>query len=330
MASDTALQAIQKIIKKYGEEAVYRLGEDKIAFINVIPTGSLVLDIALGVGGFPRGRISEVYGTEMSGKTTLCLHTVGNCQRLGGRVAYIDTENALDLDWARKCGVDVASLYVSQPPTSEQALDIAEILLSDFDLVIIDSVAAMLPGAELEGEISDSHMAVQARLMGRAMRRLLNPVKMANACIIFTNQLRSTMAMFGPPEETTGGKALRYAASVRLEVKRKEMIKEKEEVVGNIVRVRVSKNRVAPPFKVADFEIYYDEGISLTSELITYAREVGIIEGGGAGWFTVNDKGEKKKVQGMPALRALFKEDVVLRTNTENSIRQSYGLPLKG
>jgi len=324
------LQTIQKIIKKYGEEAVYRLGEDKVAFISVIPTGSLTLDAALGVGGFPRGRISEIYGPEMSGKTTLCLHTVGNCQRLGGRVAYIDTENALDLDWARKCGVDVPSLYVSQPPTSEQCLDIAEILLSEFDLVVIDSVAAMLPSAELEGEISDSHMALQARLMGRAMRRLLNPIKMSNSCIIFTNQLRSTMAMFGPPEETTGGKALRYAASLRLEVKRKDQIKEKEDIVGNTVRVRVSKNRLAPPFKVADFEIYYDEGISLTSELISYAKESGIIKGGGAGWFTLSHKGEEKKVQGVSALRSLFKEDVVLRREIENSIRQSYGLPLRG
>lgn len=273
--------ALASILKSHGDGAVMRLGEAAHLNVDVIPTGSLALDIALGVGGIPRGRITEIYGPESSGKTTICQHVVAQAQKRGGIAAYIDMEHALDPAYAARCGVNVDDLLISQPDTGEQAFDIAEQLIRSnaIDVVVIDSVAALVPKAEIEGEITDMQPGVQARLMSKALRRLSGVIKQTNTAIIFTNQLRQKIGiMFGNPETTTGGMALRFYASVRLDVRRVQAIKSGGEVTGSRTRVRVTKNKVAAPFKEAEFDIMYNEGISMLGDMLDVATSMNIIE----------------------------------------------------
>lgn len=322
------MKSVENVLKKWGAGSILRLGDEEVLFVSVIPTGSFALDLALGVGGFPRGRIAEVYGPELSGKTTLALHAIAECQKMGDNAAIVDAEHSLDREWAHTCGVNVDDLYVSQPEYGEQALDIVELLLPDFGLVVVDSVAALVPKAELEGEVGDAHIALQARMMSQAMRRLAGQIKKNNSVVIFTNQLRQKIGiMFGSPEVTSGGKALGYYTTVRIDLRKREIIKEREEVVGNIVRATVKKNKVAAPFRVAEFKIYYDEGISKAAELADFGIVKGLIEKGGAGWFTIKI-GEEQKVQGEPALRRFFLENSDVMRKLENEFRQANGLPL--
>jgi len=273
--------AVSQIKKQYGDGAVMRLGEATHLAVETIPTGSLALDLALGVGGVPRGRVTEIFGPESSGKTTLCQHIVAEAQKLGGTCAYIDMEHALDPGYAAKCGVDVDNLYISQPDTGEQALEIAETLVRSgaVDVVVVDSVAALVPRAEIEGDMGDATMGMQARLMSQALRKLSGAIKQTNTAMVFTNQLRQKIGvMFGNPETTTGGMALKFYASVRLDVRRVESIKVGQEVVGSRTRVRVVKNKVAAPFRVAEFDILYNEGISKSGDVLDLGVELGLIE----------------------------------------------------
>jgi recombination protein RecA len=289
---DKALEsAITELRKKFGDGAVMRLGESTRLSVDVIPTGSLALDIALGVGGIPRGRVTEIFGPESSGKTTLCQHIVAEAQKRGGACAYIDMEHALDPSYAAKCGVDTNALYVAQPDTGEQALAIAETLIRSgaVDAVVVDSVAALVPRAEIEGDMGDATMGMQARLMSQALRKLSSAIKQSNTAMIFTNQLRQKIGvMFGNPETTTGGMALKFYASVRLDVRRVQSIKNGAEVVGSRTRVRVVKNKVAPPFREAEFDIMYNEGISKTGDLIDIGTQLGMIVKRGA-FFSFQD-----------------------------------------
>ncbi len=291
-AKDKALDAtLLQIKKKFGDGALMRLGEASHLAVESIPTGSISLDLALGVGGVPRGRITEVYGPESAGKTTLCQHIVAEAQKTGGTCGYIDMEHALDPTYAAKCGVDVNNLYISQPDTGEQALEIAESLVRSgaLDVVVVDSVAALVPRAEIEGEMGDAQMGAQARLMSQAMRKLSGAIKQSNTCMIFTNQLRMKIGvMFGNPETTTGGNALKFYASVRMDVRRIQAIKEGQDVVGSRTRVRVVKNKVAPPFREAEFDIMYNEGISKTGDLVDLGATMEIITKRGA-FYTFND-----------------------------------------
>jgi recombination protein RecA len=273
--------ALASILKAHGDGAVMRLGEAKHMQIDTIPTGSLALDIALGVGGIPKGRMTEIYGPESSGKTTICQHIVAQSQKRGGTAAYIDMEHALDPSYAAKCGVDVDNLLISQPDTGEQAFDIAEQLIRSnaIDLIVIDSVAALVPKAEIEGEITDMQPGIQARLMSKALRRLAGIIKQTNTAVIFTNQLRQKIGiMFGNPETTTGGMALKFYASVRLDVRRIQAIKNGGEVTGSRTKVRVTKNKVAPPFREAEFDINYNEGISFLGDMLDVATALNIVE----------------------------------------------------
>jgi recombination protein RecA len=273
--------ALASILKAHGDGAVMRLGEAQNMHIEAIPTGALSIDIALGIGGIPRGRITEIYGPESSGKSTICQHIVAEAQKKGGTAAYIDMEHALDPSYAAKCGCDVDNLLISQPDTGEQAFDIAEQLIrsSAVDLIVIDSVAALVPKAEIEGEITDMQPGVQARLMSKALRRLTGAIKQTNTAVIFTNQLRQKIGiMFGNPETTTGGMALKFYASVRMDVRRQESIKSEGEVMGNRTRVRVTKNKVSPPFKEAEFDIMYNEGISRYGDMIDVGITMNIVE----------------------------------------------------
>src|ERR1700738_408078 len=283
--------AIAQIEKNHGKGAIMKMGStDARVRVEAVPTGAINLDAAIGVGGIPRGRVTEIYGPESSGKTTLCLHVVANAQKLGGVAAFIDAEHALDTEYARKLGVDVESLLISQPDTGEQALEICEILVRSgaVDIVVIDSVAALVPKAEIEGDMGDSHVGLQARLMSQALRKLTGAIARSKTIVIFINQLREKIGvMFGNPETTTGGKALKFYASVRLDIRRIGPVKEKEEVVGSHVRVKVVKNKVAPPFKQAEFDIMYSEGISHTSLLVDIGAEANIIEKSGA-WYSYN------------------------------------------
>ena len=316
-ALDTALA---NLTKRFGEGAVMRLGEATHLAIDVIPTGALSIDIALGVGGIPRGRVTEVYGPEGSGKTTLCQHVAAEAQKLGGVVAYIDMEHAMDPGYAAKCGVRVDELLISQPDTGEQALEIAETLIRSgaIDLVVVDSVAALVPRAEIEGEMGDSHPGLQARLMSQALRKLSGAVKQTNTALIFTNQLREKIGvMFGNPETTSGGRALKFYASVRLDVRRVTSIKERGEVIGNRTRVRVTKNKVAPPFRVAEFDIMYDEGISRVGDLLDIAVELGLIEKRGSYYY----RNDENLAQGRENAKQFLRDHPDVADDVEGVIR---------
>ncbi len=298
--------ALKAIEKEYGKGSIMRLGDRAEVSVDAIPSGSLSLDYALGIGGYPKGRIVEIYGPESSGKTTLALHAIAECQKTGGRCAFIDAENAIDPVYARNLGVDIDELILSQPDSGEQALEITEVLIKSgaIDLVVIDSVAALVPQAELDGEMSDSSIGLQARLMSKAMRKLAGVMNRSNCTAIFINQLREKVGiMFGNPETTPGGRALKFYASVRLDVRRGESLKNGSEVIGNSVKVKVVKNKVAPPFKTATLDIIYGEGISHVDEVINLAVENGIIEKSGA-WFSY--QGEKIG-QGFATVREFLK-----------------------
>lgn len=284
-------QALSQIERRFGKGAIMKLGDVSKIQVEVISTGSIALDLALGVGGIPRGRITEIYGPESSGKTTLCLHIIANAQRSGGYAAFVDAEHALDRAYAARLGVDTTNLLISQPDTGEQALEIVDALVRSnaLDVVVVDSVAALTPRAEIEGEMGDTHVGLQARLMSQAMRKLTSAISTSNTSVLFTNQLREKVGvMFGNPETTSGGKALKFYASVRLDIRRTDSIKQGQDVMGSRTRVRVVKNKVAPPFRVAEFDIMYSEGISREGGLIDLGLEMGLVKKSGA-WFNVGD-----------------------------------------
>jgi recombination protein RecA len=313
-------KALGDLAKRFGDGAIMRLGEAKHMNIDVIPTGSLALDIALGVGGVPRGRVTEIFGPESSGKTTICQHIVAEAQRRGGVCGYVDMEHALDPIYAARCGVDVENLYIAQPDTGEQALEIAEALVRSgaMDVVVVDSVAALVPRAEIEGEMGDSHMGLQARLMSQALRKLSGAIKQSNTAVLFTNQLRQKIGvMFGNPETTTGGQALKFYASVRLDVRRIQAIKEGAEVVGARTRVRVTKNKVAPPFREAEFDIMYNEGISKMGDLVDIGTALEIVTKRGA-FFSYNDT---RLGQGREQAKNFLKQHPEIAEEIELAIR---------
>jgi recombination protein RecA len=318
--------AVSTIEKQFGKGAILTMTEDSVdREIDVVPSGSVSLDLALGVGGYPRGRVVEIYGPESSGKTTLTLHAVAQVQRLGGVAAFIDAEHALDVAYARKLGVRVEDLLVSQPDTGEQALEIADVLLRSgaVDLVVIDSVAALVPRAEIEGEMGDQHMGLQARLMSQALRKITGTVSKSNTTVIFINQIRMKIGvMFGNPETTTGGNALKFYSSVRLDVRRIAAIKEGEDVVGSRTRVKVVKNKVAPPFRQAEFDILYNEGISFEGDLLDLGVDAGAVEKSGA-WFTFE---EERIGQGRENARRFLKENADVRERLAEKVYAAKGI----
>ncbi|MBK6488637.1 MAG: recombinase RecA [Gemmatimonadetes bacterium] len=317
--------AISQIEKNCGKGSIMRMGAEHRVRVECIPTGAINLDAAIGIGGIPRGRITEIYGPESSGKTTLCLHVVANAQRLGGVAAFIDAEHALDIDYAKKLGVDVENLLVSQPDTGEQALEICEILVRSgaVDVVVIDSVAALVPKAEIEGDMGDSHVGLQARLMSQALRKLTGAIARSRTSVVFINQLREKIGvMFGSPETTTGGKALKFYASLRLDIRRIGPVKDKDEVTGSQVRVKVVKNKVAPPFKQAEFDIMYAEGISLTSLLVDIGSDSAIIEKSGA-WYSYNGQ---RIGQGRENAKMFLKDNPVLMKEIEEKVKVVLGI----
>ncbi|MCE2900462.1 MAG: recombinase RecA [Gemmatimonadetes bacterium] len=317
--------AVAQIEKSCGKGSIMRLGTDSKVRVESIPTGAINLDAAIGVGGIPRGRITEIYGPESSGKTTLCLHVVANAQRAGGVAAYIDAEHALDTEYAKKLGVDVENLLISQPDTGEQALEICEILVRSgaVDVIVIDSVAALVPKAEIEGDMGDSHVGLQARLMSQALRKLTGAISRSKVSVIFINQLREKIGvMFGNPETTTGGKALKFYASLRLDIRRIGPVKEKEDVIGSHVRVKVVKNKVAPPFKQAEFDIMYAEGISHTSLLVDIGAESGIIDKAGA-WYSY---GSQRIGQGRENAKMFLKDNPALMAEIEEKVKVVLGV----
>jgi len=317
--------AITQIEKTCGKGSIMRLGTESKVRVEAIPTGAINLDAAIGIGGIPRGRITEIYGPESSGKTTLSLHVVANAQRAGGVAAYIDAEHALDTEYSRKLGVDVENLLISQPDTGEQALEIADILVRSgaIDVVVIDSVAALVPKAEIEGDMGDAHVGLQARLMSQALRKLTGAIARSKTSVVFINQLREKIGvMFGNPETTTGGKALKFYASVRLDIRRIGPVKEKEDVIGSHVRVKVVKNKVAPPFKQAEFDIMYAEGISHASLVLDIAAEAGIIEKSGA-WYSY--KGQKIG-QGRENAKLFLKDNPAMMTEVEEQVKGVLGI----
>jgi len=314
-------KALGDIIKRYGDGSIMRLGEAHSMVVDAIPTGALSLDLALGVGGIPRGRITEIYGPESSGKTTLCQHIAAEAQKLGGTAAFIDMEHALDPVYAAKCGVDIDNLLVSQPDTGEQALEITETLVRSgaVDLVVVDSVAALVPRSELEGDMGDATMGVQARLMSQALRKLSGAINQTKTCVVFTNQLRQKIGvMFGNPETTTGGQALKFYASVRLDVRRIQAIKMGEEVIGNRTRVRVVKNKVAPPFRTAEFDIMFNVGISKVGDMLDLATKLEIITKRGA-FFSY---GDIRIGQGRENSKEFLRQNPDLANEIEAVIRQ--------
>jgi recombination protein RecA len=321
--------AIAQIEKSCGKGSIMKMGKDAPRIVvDFIPTGAINLDAAIGVGGIPRGRITEIYGPESSGKTTLCLHVVANAQKAGGVAAFIDAEHALDTEYARKLGVDIDNLLISQPDTGEQALEICEILVRSgaVDIVVIDSVAALVPKAEIEGDMGDSHVGLQARLMSQALRKLTGAIARSKTSVVFINQLREKIGvMFGNPETTTGGKALKFYASVRLDIRRIGPVKEKEEVVGSHVRVKVVKNKVAPPFKQAEFDIMYAEGISHTSLLVDIGAEAGIIEKSGA-WYSYNGQ---KIGQGRENAKMFLRDNPAMMAEVEEKVKVILGVSAK-
>lgn len=315
--------ALSQIERQFGKGSVMRLGDDAsdMKDIETISTGSLSLDIALGIGGLPKGRIVEIYGPESSGKTTLTLQVIGECQKKGGTAAFIDAEHALDPGYARRLGVKIDDLLISQPDTGEQALEIADMLVrsSAVDIIVIDSVAALTPKAEIEGEMGDSHMGLQARLMSQALRKLTANIKRSNTLVIFINQIRMKIGvMFGNPETTTGGNALKFYASVRLDIRRIGNVKEGDEVVGSETRVKVVKNKVAPPFRQAEFDILYNEGISRESEIINLGVQLGLVDKSGA-WFSYNGQ---RIGQGKENARQFLKEQKAMAAEIEGKIRE--------
>ncbi len=322
---DTALAQIER---QFGKGSVMRLGDETRAPVDVIPTGSVALDIALGIGGLPRGRVVEVYGPESSGKTTVALHAVANAQRAGGVAAFIDAEHALDPEYAKKLGVDTDSLLVSQPDTGEQALEIADMLIRSgaLDIIVIDSVAALVPRAEIEGEMGDSHVGLQARLMSQALRKITGALSQSKTTAIFINQLREKIGvMFGSPETTTGGKALKFYASVRLDVRRIETLKDGSDPVGNRTRVKVVKNKMAAPFKQAEFDILYGQGISREGGLIDMGVEQGFVRKAGA-WYTY--EGDQLG-QGKENARNFLKDNPDLADEIEKKIKEKLGIGAK-
>ena len=322
-ALDTAITQIER---SYGKGAIMRMGDDSFSStIEAIPTGAINLDAAIGIGGIPRGRISEIYGPESSGKTTLCLQVIANAQRLGGIAAFVDAEHALDVRYARKLGVDVDNLLVSQPDTGEQALEIAEVLIRSnaIDVIVIDSVAALVPRAEIEGEMGDTHVGLQARLMSQALRKLTGAVSRSNTSVIFTNQIRIKVGvMFGSPETTSGGRALKFYASLRLDIRRIGAIKDGQDVIGNRTRVKVVKNKCAPPFKQAEFDIQYNEGVSHTALLIDLGVDHEIVEKSGS-WFSY---GDLRMGQGKENSKIFLVENPDIAEEIELRLRTALGL----
>ena len=318
-----ALQAaMSKIEKDFGKGAIMKLGDETVENIEVIPTGSLGLDVALGVGGYPRGRIIEIFGPESSGKTTLAIHAIAETQKAGGIAAFIDAEHAFDRFYAEKLGVDVENLWISQPDNGEQALDIAEQLIrsSAVDLIVIDSVAALTPKKEIEGDMGDSNVGLQARLMSQALRKLTSTISKTNTTCIFINQLREKIGMmFGNPETTTGGNALKFYASVRVDIRKSTSIKDGDEVLGNLTKVKIVKNKVAPPFRKCEFDILFGEGISKVGEVLDLGVEYGIIQKSGS-WFSYNGT---RLAQGRDAARDLLKDNPELCDELEGLIKKA-------
>ena len=318
-----ALQAaMSKIEKDFGKGSIMRMGDEQIEQVEVIPTGSVALDTALGVGGYPRGRIIEIYGPESSGKTTLAIHAIAEAQKQGGIAAFIDAEHAFDRFYAEKLGVDVDNLWVSQPDNGEQALEIADQLIrsSAIDILVVDSVAALTPKKEIEGDMGDSAVGLQARLMSQALRKLTSTISKTNTCCIFINQLREKIGvMFGNPETTTGGNALKFYSSVRLDIRRVTSIKDGDQVIGNQVRVKIVKNKVAPPFRKAEFEITFGEGISKIGEIVDLGVQYGIIQKSGS-WFSYNGT---KLAQGRDATKAMIKDNPELAEELEGLIKNA-------
>jgi len=315
-------EALKQIEKQYGKGSIMKLGDKPNLDVDVISSGSLSVDACLGVGGFPKGRIIEIYGPESSGKTTLALQAIAECQKSGGKAAFIDAEHAIDPKYAKALGVNIDELVLSQPDSGEQALEITEVLIRSgaIDLIVVDSVAALVPQAELDGEMGDSNIGLHARLMSKAMRKLAGAMNSNNCTTIFINQLREKVGvMFGNPETTTGGRALKFYASIRIEIRKSEAIKNGNDVVGNKVNVKVAKNKVAPPFKGCQVEIYYGEGISHLSEIVTLGEELGIVEKSGS-WYSY--KGEKIG-QGREAVRAYLKANPSIDAEITSSIKQA-------
>lgn len=318
-------KALTSIERQYGKGSVMRLGDQKHLDIDVIPTGSLALDLALGIGGIPRGRIIEIYGPESSGKTTLALHILAEAQKKGGIAAFVDAEHALDPVYAKNLGVDTEELIISQPDTGEQALEITESLVRSnaLDVIVVDSVAALVPKAEIEGEMGDSHMGLQARLMSQGLRKLTGAINKSKASVIFINQLREKIGvMFGNPETTTGGRALKFFTSVRMDIRRIEIIKRGDEMIGNRVRVKVVKNKVAPPFKQAEFDIMYGKGISKLGNLLDVGTDLDIINKAGA-WYSYNGN---KLGQGRENSKEFLAQNPELAKEIEDKIRETFHL----
>lgn len=314
--------AITQIDRQFGKGAIMRMGDSRIEDVSVIPTGALALDIALGVGGVPRGRIIEIFGNEGSGKTTLCLSIIAQAQKAGGIAAFVDAEHAMDPSWAAKIGVDVENLYISQPDTGEQALEIVDVLVRSaaVDLIVVDSVAALAPRAELEGDMGDSHVGLQARLMSQAMRKLSGILNKTRTCLIFTNQIREKVGvMFGNPETTPGGRALKFYASVRMEIRHGAAIKDGQDIIGDQVKVTVRKNKVAPPFKLAEFDIMFNEGISKEGNLIDVAINNKIIQKSGS-WLSYNNE---RLGQGRENAKKFLKENPEIYHRIEKEIREA-------
>ena len=317
---------LSNIKKRFGDGAIIRLGEATHLDVEAIPTGSISLDIALGIGGIPRGRVIEIYGPEMAGKTTLSYHIMAEAQKMGGVAAFIDMEHALDPAYARMCGVDVDNLYISQPDTGEQALEIAEALIRSgaVAVVVIDSVAALVPRAEIEGDMGDAHMGLQARLMSQALRKLSGAIKQSNTAMVFTNQLRMKIGvLFGNPETTSGGRALKFYSSVRLDMRRVQSIKQAGEIIGSRTRVRVTKNKVAPPFKKVEFDIMYNEGISRVGDVLDLATEMDLVTKRGAYY----SYGETRLGQGRENAKEFLRSNPELTLEIENKVREKAGLP---
>jgi recombination protein RecA len=312
--------AIDQIEKQHGKGSIMRLSDTNVVQVDSIPTGCLSLDFAIGIGGMPRGRIVEIYGPESSGKTTVCLHVIAEAQKKGGLAAFVDTEHAMDANYAQRLGVDLNNLLLSQPEFGEQALEIVEALVRSgaIDIIVIDSVAALTPRVEIEGDMGDAQMGSQARLMSQAMRKLNAAIGKSNTCVIFTNQLRSKIGVvYGNPETTTGGNALKFYASVRIDVRRKEVIKDGQEIIGNRVRAKIVKNKVAPPFKEVEFDIMYNEGISKIGDMIDLGTQFGIIQKSGS-WYTFNGE----RVQGREGLKKLLSENKELIDSLETQVKE--------